>query len=628
MQATEKSMKFGLSKKITLAMLISGFLPAATIGYLLLSKMDSELKKDAIIRLESIRHIKQDQIKNLYSKMKNQVQVLSSNSLVIDAMKEFAESFKTYSSDNDYSETDIKIFKSELRAFYSGKFGKTYKDGTGKEIDTIALVNNLSNLEIALQYNYISNNPNPLGEKDKLDFASDKSSYSKIHRKHHRNFRTFLNKFGYYDIFLVEPKNGNIVYSVYKELDFGTSLASGSYAKTNFARAYSNSKSKYDGDFVYITDMERYTPSYEAPASFISSPIVENGKVLGVLVFQIPVEKIDDILTSKNDWEGSGLGNTGEVYLVGKDKMSRSFLRPYKDNKEAFLSFYKNSPFINELELKNSTTLTVQFDREQVDKALLGEEGALFGINYLNKKVVSSYGPLTFGEKNFAVIAEIHESEALGSLFAVRTQVSWVMGVGLIFVLLFAWLFSKSISTPIQEVSMQLNDGVVKSSQSSNNLLDIARDLKDTCEDQNASVQESVAAIEEIRGMTRRTTESISESKESAQKVSERTTMGGQVMNEMTTSMESIRESNSHLNEIVDIISKISEKTNVINDIVFKTQLLSFNASIEAARAGQHGKGFAVVAEEVGNLASMSGEAAKEITTLLEDSQKKCDRNC
>jgi hypothetical protein len=73
---------------------------------------------------------------------------------------------------------------------------------------------------------------------------------------------------------------------------------------------------------------------------------------------------------------------------------------------------------------------------------------------------------------------------------------------------------------------------------------------------------------------------------------------------------------------MVDIIGEISAKTSVINDIVFKTQLLSFNASIEAARAGQHGRGFAVVAEEFGSLAEVSGKAAKEIQSLLETSKK------
>jgi methyl-accepting chemotaxis protein len=84
--------------------------------------------------------------------------------------------------------------------------------------------------------------------------------------------------------------------------------------------------------------------------------------------------------------------------------------------------------------------------------------------------------------------------------------------------------------------------------------------------------------------------------------------------------LNQVEEGNKEISQIVRVISEIGNKTKVINDIVFQTKLLSFNASVEAARAGEHGKGFAVVAEEVGNLAQMSGSAAKEISDLLEQS--------
>lgn len=71
------------------------------------------------------------------------------------------------------------------------------------------------------------------------------------------------------------------------------------------------------------------------------------------------------------------------------------------------------------------------------------------------------------------------------------------------------------------------------------------------------------------------------------------------------------------------MILEIAEKTKVINEIVFQTKLLSFNASVEAARAGEQGKGFAVVAEEVGNLATMSGNAAQDISNMLGESTAK-----
>lgn len=84
--------------------------------------------------------------------------------------------------------------------------------------------------------------------------------------------------------------------------------------------------------------------------------------------------------------------------------------------------------------------------------------------------------------------------------------------------------------------------------------------------------------------------------------------------------MSQVADGNRKISEIVQVISEIGNKTKVINDIVFQTKLLSFNASVEAARAGEHGKGFAVVAEEVGNLAQMSGNAAKEISDMLNGS--------
>ena len=84
--------------------------------------------------------------------------------------------------------------------------------------------------------------------------------------------------------------------------------------------------------------------------------------------------------------------------------------------------------------------------------------------------------------------------------------------------------------------------------------------------------------------------------------------------------MKEVSNNNSELQTISELIKDIEEKTKVINDIVFQTKLLSFNASVEAARAGEHGKGFAVVAEEIGNLANMSGEAALQISQIIETS--------
>ncbi len=92
------------------------------------------------------------------------------------------------------------------------------------------------------------------------------------------------------------------------------------------------------------------------------------------------------------------------------------------------------------------------------------------------------------------------------------------------------------------------------------------------------------------------------------------------LMEDLSVAMKHILDSNMKIENLTKTIGEIGNKTEIIDEIVFKTQLLSFNASVEAERAGAHGRGFAVVAQEVGNLAQMSGQAATEISAIVKES--------
>ena len=94
-------------------------------------------------------------------------------------------------------------------------------------------------------------------------------------------------------------------------------------------------------------------------------------------------------------------------------------------------------------------------------------------------------------------------------------------------------------------------------------------------------------------------------------------------MHELISSMNEIMANNENIQKFSDMIAQIADKTQIIDDIVFQTKLLSFNASVEAERAGEHGRGFAVVAQEVGNLAQLSGKAALEISSIVKESISK-----
>jgi methyl-accepting chemotaxis protein len=168
-------------------------------------------------------------------------------------------------------------------------------------------------------------------------------------------------------------------------------------------------------------------------------------------------------------------------------------------------------------------------------------------------------------------------------------------------------------------------------SETANNINSAAKNLSDSTNTQTSAFQESAAALEEIN-VTLSSTEANSVRLDENAKISYETASNGKAtieemlsaMNVIKSSnaamMTQIEESNKRIGAIVTVIGEIENKTKVINEIVFQTKLLSFNASVEAARAGEQGKGFAVVAEEVGNLAQMSGNAAKEISEMLSTS--------
>lgn len=226
-----------------------------------------------------------------------------------------------------------------------------------------------------------------------------------------------------------------------------------------------------------------------------------------------------------------------------------------------------------------------------------------------------------------AKAAEDEASTATTSIWIFIT-VSVLLGLGV------SLTISISASRELKAIAGGLIGNVSEVSGTVSDLTSSASALSAAANTQASSIQETSASVEEIRSMVERNTENTIESARLSGLSKQHANTGQSSVKDMIDAMNDITESNKlieeeiensnrRLTEIVGIIAEIENKTAVINEIVFQTKLLSFNASVEAARAGDNGKGFAVVAQEVGNLANMSGRAAKEITALLAQSTQK-----
>lgn len=231
---------------------------------------------------------------------------------------------------------------------------------------------------------YIEDNPAPAGEKAELEDAGDGSFYSLYHRNFHGWARRFLNHFDYSDAFLINPR-GNIIYSVAKEIDFATSLKTGPYRKSPLAdvyrRAMANPSSVAD-----FSDFARYPPSDNEPAAFAGHAIVKDGELIGVFAVQIPAEPLNDLMHFT-----SGMGATGETYLVGEDGLMRS-----------------QSRFIS-----SPTLLEVKADTASVREGTEGKSGAHVVRDYRGTSVLSVYAPVNFGGQRWVLLSEIDRTEVL-----------------------------------------------------------------------------------------------------------------------------------------------------------------------------------------------------------------------
>ena len=130
---------------------------------------------------------------------------------------------------------------------------------------------------------------------------------------------------------------------------------------------------------------------------------------------------------------------------------------------------------------------------------------------------------------------------------------------------------------------------------------------------QAASLEETAASLEEITSNITNNTQTTAKMADYGNKVKTSISLGQELANKTVLSMEEINSQTSAINEAITIIDQIA----------FQTNILSLNAAVEAATAGEAGRGFAVVAGEVRTLASRSAEAAKQIKNLVENAQRK-----
>ncbi|WP_177419521.1 cache domain-containing protein [endosymbiont of Lamellibrachia barhami] len=311
------------------------------IGWLAISSGRAALEEQATQHILAVRDSKKAQIEDYFRVIRAQIQTFSNGQMIVDAMLGLGDAYLNFH--GEFAEQEPDFYQNQLLSYYKNEFVTEFQNRNGGDSPLVdAYLTGLDETATAIQYQYLKANPNPLGEKERWSDPEDDTLYAQIHSLYHPKLRDFLEKFGYYDIFLVEPENGNIVYSVFKEIDFGTSLLTGPHADSGLGEAFRSAMKAEKPDNVSIIDFKSYGPSYNDQAAFIASPVFDDENRVGVLIFQMPVDRLNGIMTSGGKWQEVGQGKTGETYLVGKDLTARSISRFMVESPHSYPALLEN----------------------------------------------------------------------------------------------------------------------------------------------------------------------------------------------------------------------------------------------------------------------------------------------
>jgi signal transduction histidine kinase/DNA-binding response OmpR family regulator len=437
--------------------LVLSLVPMIILGVIVYNHASDALKEEAFNQLTSVRETKGRQIESYFQQIHDQVLTLSEDYMIADYASNLKMAFRNI--DKGISASEYQKMESSVKSYYRNEF----LSRLNKNFDRAKPVSDYwpnGKESIILQYYYLSNNPHPIGEKHNLDDAKDGSEYSRLHSIHHPIIRNYLEKFGFYDIFLVDPDTGNIFYTVFKETDFTTDLIKGPYSNTNIATAFKKAVAAGragNRDFVALEDFEPYDPSYHAPASFIASPVItKNGEFVAVLLFQMPVDKINSVMTGNECWKDEGLGESGETYLIGSDYTMRSISRFYIQKKKSMFETLNrlgwNKSLLEQMDLVGTTIGLMKVQTEASTSALNGVVDTKIIEDYRGVPVLSSFKKLKIEGLEYAILSEIDKAEAFAPVNQLKSSII-IIGLCLaILAVLCGFLFAKSISKPISKL--------------------------------------------------------------------------------------------------------------------------------------------------------------------------------
>ena len=361
-----------LRTKLSLAFLVVGLCPTIIIGWISLSKAKVGVSNEVMSKLLAICETRKSQVEGFYRQCADDAKQMGSNPFVVQA----------------FNDLDAAL------------------DMAGSEP------------------------PRSLGDGE---YEAPKS-YRLAHEGVIDALKAYTESGRYTDVCFVRGNNGQVIFSIQKDSDFGTALSDGASPLTHVWKAARS------GDVV-VSDLAPHAAAGNRPMQFVAAPIKEGDEILGVVALRISRPAVERIMSVR-----AGLGQSGETYLVGPDFLMRS--DSYLDTKDETRAYQSPSHTVDASFAKGITCMTDATQKAfDEDKA-----GGNVMESYHGGMVLAAFTPVDINPGlKWVLVVEMDEDEALASIAVIRTVIVYtVVGLAVVVVIL-ALVLADRIVGPIRQ---------------------------------------------------------------------------------------------------------------------------------------------------------------------------------
>ncbi len=454
-------------------------------------------------QLVGLRDSRAEAIENAVSLAQSRVSTLAVNPSVADALVEMSAQYARL--DQEITPSQVE----ELETLYELEVLPPFIEA-GANLPPVADLVPASNAGRYLQLTYIAGNPAGFDEREQLDDAGDGSGYSEAHRQWHPLLRELMQAAGGSDLLLVDAASGDVVYSTKKRIDYGTDAVDGPYSETGLGEVITGLTRVAIGD-TSLSDSWFYIPTGGEPVFFLAAAVRSGSEVIGALVTEVPVGNLNAIVSGGLAWEALGLGDTGEIYIVGPDRTLRSDSRLWGEDPDEYLrrfaEQYDDQRTADLIRTVGSPVLLQQVDSEAVTAGLDGDEFIGTTTNYLGTKTLTAGGPLVLSDLDWVVIAEQATSESNATLDSYVRRILLVLAILVPLIAVLGALVARSLTRPVEEL-IEAADNIADGDRNTaipdlgrNELGDLARQLELVARQLDEREQAIVAEEERITDM-------------------------------------------------------------------------------------------------------------------------------